>query len=44
MNRSKEIIKVSFTGILANIILVAVKAIVGLAANSTAIILDLSII
>ncbi len=40
MNRSKEIIRVSFTGILANMLLVAVKASVGFAANSTAIILD----
>ena len=36
----REIIRVSFTGILANIALVAVKAAVGIAANSTAIILD----
>lgn len=40
MNRSKEIIRVSFTGILANLLLVAIKASVGFAANSTAIILD----
>jgi cation diffusion facilitator family transporter len=40
MNRSKEIIRVSFMGIFANVILVAVKAVVGFASNSTAIILD----
>ena len=40
MNRSKEIIRVSFTGILANLLLVVIKASVGFAANSTAIILD----
>lgn len=40
MNRSREIIRVSFAGIAANIVLVIFKAIVGIASNSTAIILD----
>ena len=39
-DRSKEIIKVSIKGILVNILLVVFKAIVGLLANSIAIILD----
>lgn len=40
MNRSKSIVKVSIQGIVVNIILVVFKAIVGLIANSIAIILD----
>jgi cation diffusion facilitator family transporter len=40
MNRSREIIRVSLMGIAANIVLVVFKAIVGFAANSTAVILD----
>ena len=40
MNRSREIIRVSIAGIAANTILVVFKALVGFAANSTAIILD----
>ena len=39
-DRSKEIIKVSVKGILVNILLVVFKALVGLTANSIAIILD----
>ena len=39
-DRSKEIIRVSVKGILVNILLVVFKAIVGLLANSIAIILD----
>lgn len=39
-DRSKEIIRVSIKGILVNILLVVFKAIVGLLANSIAIILD----
>lgn len=40
MNRSKKIIKTSIYGIIMNIVLVAFKSIVGLLANSIAIILD----
>ena len=40
MERSKKIVKISIQGIFVNLILVAFKAIVGLIANSIAIILD----
>ena len=40
MNRDKIIIKTSIKGIVVNIILVIFKAIVGLIANSIAIVLD----
>lgn len=40
MDRTKEIVKVSVRGIIVNIILVAFKAAVGLAAHSIAVILD----
>ena len=40
MDRTKEIVKVSYKGIIVNVILVAFKAAVGLAANSIAVILD----
>ena len=40
MERSKKIVKISIQGIVVNLILVAFKAIVGLIANSIAIILD----
>ena len=40
MNRAKEIVKISFYGILVNLILVIFKAIVGFVANSISIILD----
>ena len=40
MERNKKIIKISFLGILINILLVGFKAIVGLISNSIAIILD----
>ena len=40
MDRTKTIIKTSFLGILVNLVLVAFKALVGLAANSIAVILD----
>ena len=40
MERDKKIIKVSILGIIVNLILVAFKAVVGLLANSIAIILD----
>jgi len=40
MERTKEIVKVSIRGILANLVLVAFKAVVGILANSTAVILD----
>ena len=40
MDRNKEIVRVSIQGIIVNIILVVFKAIVGLIANSIAIILD----
>ena len=43
MNRNKEIVKVSIQGIVINIILVIFKSIVGLLANSIAIILDADI-
>ena len=39
-NREKVIVRTSFIGILANILLVVFKMIVGLAANSIAVILD----
>ena len=40
MDRSKEIVKVSIRGILVNLFLVAAKAVIGLLAKSTAILLD----
>ena len=40
MDRNKEIVRVSIQGIIVNIIIVVFKAIVGLIANSIAIILD----
>ena len=40
MNRSAQIIRTSIVGIVANVLLVAFKAVVGLAANSIAIVLD----
>lgn len=40
MNRSKGIIRTSFIGIAANVLLAAFKALVGLLANSVAIVLD----
>ena len=40
MDRSKEIIKVSIIGIIINVILVAIKAMVGLVTGSIAVILD----
>ena len=40
MNRNKEIIKVSFIGIITNVMLVIVKGIIGFIASSIAIILD----
>lgn len=40
MERTKKIVKISFLGILVNLILVAFKAVVGLITNSIAIILD----
>ena len=40
MNRTKEIIKVSFKGIAVNVLLVIFKSIVGFAAGSIAVILD----
>ena len=40
MNRSREIVKVSVVGILANLVLVAFKAFVGLISGSIAVILD----
>ena len=40
MNREKVIVRTSFLGILANVLLVAGKAIIGFLANSVAIILD----
>ena len=40
MNREKKIIQTSFIGILGNIVLVAIKAVFGILANSVAIILD----
>lgn len=43
MNRNKEIVKVSIQGIIVNITLVIFKLIVGLIANSIAIILDADI-
>ena len=39
-NRSREIVKVSFRGIIVNLLLVIFKAIVGFLANSIAVILD----
>ncbi|WP_306489812.1 cation diffusion facilitator family transporter [Anaerococcus octavius] len=38
--REKQIVKTSVVGIIANVVLAAIKAIVGLASNSIAIILD----
>lgn len=38
--REKQIVKTSIVGIIANVVLAAIKAIVGLASNSIAIILD----
>ena len=38
--RQKNIVKVSAIGIIANVLLVAAKAVVGIIANSIAIILD----
>ena len=43
MNRNKEIVKVSIQGIIVNVTLVIFKLIVGLIANSIAIILDADI-
>ena len=40
MNREKVIVRTSLLGILGNVVLVAGKAIIGLLANSVAIILD----
>ena len=40
MDRSKEIVSVSYKGIAVNLVLVAFKAFVGLLANSTAVLLD----
>lgn len=40
MNRNKRIIKVSVVGILANVLLAAFKAVVGLAAGAIAIVMD----
>ena len=40
MDRSKRIVRTSIIGILANVLLAAFKAVVGLAANSVAIVLD----
>ncbi|MBQ9457040.1 MAG: cation transporter [Bacilli bacterium] len=40
MNREKEIVKVSFIGIIGNVLLVVFKAIVGIFAHSVSIILD----
>ena len=40
MNRSKEIIRTSIIGIVANVLLASFKAVVGLLANSVAVVLD----
>ena len=40
MNRSAEIIRTSVVGIVANVLLAAFKALVGLLANSIAIVMD----
>ena len=40
MNRSKEIIRTSVIGIIANVLLASFKAIVGLLAHSVAVVLD----
>ena len=40
MNRSKEIIRTSVIGIVANVLLASFKAVVGLLANSVAVVLD----
>lgn len=40
MDRTKEIVKVSFAGIITNVLLAGFKAAVGLAAHSTAVLLD----
>ena len=40
MNRSKQIVRVSIIGILANLVLVAFKSAVGLITGSIAVILD----
>ena len=40
MNRDKKIIRTSIIGILANVLLAAFKAVIGLASNSVAIVLD----
>ena len=40
MNRSKEIIRTSVIGIVANVLLASFKAIVGLLAHSVAVVLD----
>ena len=40
MNRSKEIIRTSVVGIVANVLLASFKAVVGLLANSVAVVLD----
>ena len=40
MNRSQKIIRTSIIGIVANVLLAAFKAIVGVLANSVAIIMD----
>src|SRR3712207_9281895 len=40
MSRAEEILKVSYKGIIANILLVVFKSIVGLMANSISVVLD----
>ena len=40
MNRSQKIIRTSIIGIVANVLLAAFKAIIGVLANSVAIIMD----
>ena len=40
MDRSKEIVRVSIAGILVNLFLVAVKAVIGFLARSTSVLLD----
>ena len=40
MDRSKEIVRVSIVGILVNLFLVAVKAVIGFLAHSTSVLLD----
>ena len=40
MNRSQKIIRTSIIGIVANVLLAAFKAVVGILANSVAIIMD----